>query len=223
MLRSSDYLTYWKNMPAGFYGVDGHFFQPGSKLADFLKTLGPGGSDYEAAIVRMKFMASQLMTVQEHRFALTQFLSIVRNAVLGHTAEWEKQDIAMKVDAEVLKLIGTELGFNPSNPLWPNSWKTLLNEGIDHPEEFLKKFRAAAQRVSDAIDQALIAFRRVVGEQWSRNETPLIQIPKIVATISEADRVAISWVEWTGATTPVVLAWNQFPEFDKSGLVLQYG
>jgi hypothetical protein len=77
--------------------------------------------------------------------------------------------------------------------------------------------------VSDAIDQALIAFRRVVGEQWSRNETPIIQVPKIVATISEADRVAIAWVEWTGSTSPVVLAWNQFPEFDRSGLVLQYG
>lgn len=77
--------------------------------------------------------------------------------------------------------------------------------------------------VSASIDAALVRFRELIGEEWSRNEAPLIQIPKIEATISEADPAAIAWLEWTGGTSPVIVAWNEFPEFDRSGLVLQYG
>lgn len=77
--------------------------------------------------------------------------------------------------------------------------------------------------VDAAIDAALIRFRELIGEQWSRNEAPLIQVPKIIAVLSEADTGAIMWVEWTGSVLPVVLLWDQFPEFDKSGLVLQFG
>jgi hypothetical protein len=77
--------------------------------------------------------------------------------------------------------------------------------------------------VDAAIDAALIRFRELIGEQWSRNEAPIIQVPKIIAVLSEADTGAIMWVEWTGSVLPVVLTWDQFPEFDKSGLVLQFG
>ena len=77
--------------------------------------------------------------------------------------------------------------------------------------------------VSASIDQALIAFRRLIGEQWSQIETPVIQAAKILAVVSEADKAAIAWFEWTGSPLPVVLAWNEFPEFERSALVLQYG
>jgi hypothetical protein len=77
--------------------------------------------------------------------------------------------------------------------------------------------------VDAAIDAALIRFRELIGEQWSRNEAPIIQVPKIIAVLSEADTGAIMWVEWTGSVLPVVLTWDQIPEFDKSGLALQFG
>ena len=73
--------------------------------------------------------------------------------------------------------------------------------------------------VDAAIDAALARFRELIGEQWSRNETPIIQVPKIVAVLSEADTGAILWVHIDGVTVLRVCRMQGLEVRDESGRV----
>ena len=77
--------------------------------------------------------------------------------------------------------------------------------------------------VKDSVAAALVAFLDVIGDEWSRNESPSIFSAKMVSVIDGADPNAILWVEWTGFVAPIVLAWNEFPSFNTAGLAYQYG
>ena len=77
--------------------------------------------------------------------------------------------------------------------------------------------------VKDSVAAALVAFLDVLGDEWSRNESPSIFSAKMASVIDGADPASILWVEWTGFVAPIVLAWNEFPSFNTAGLVYQYG
>ena len=73
-----------------------------------------------------------------------------------------------------------------------------------------------------AVDLALANFKNTIGDEWSRNEAPIIYPSKLVGVLDSADPVAISRVELTAPIAPVVLTWQEFPEFDTSGIVYSY-
>lgn len=77
--------------------------------------------------------------------------------------------------------------------------------------------------VSLAVSQALAKFLQTIGDEWSRNEAPIIYPSKIVAVLDSADPVAISRVELTGPISPVVLTWQEFPVFDITGINYTFG
>lgn len=77
--------------------------------------------------------------------------------------------------------------------------------------------------VQESVAEAFTKFLDTIGDDWSRNGSPTVYSNKVVAVIDGADPAAILWVEWTGFVVPIVLAWNEFPEFNTSGIVYQYG
>jgi len=77
--------------------------------------------------------------------------------------------------------------------------------------------------VSLAVSQALAKFLQTIGDEWSRNEAPIIYPSKIVAVLDSADPVAISRVELTGPISAVVLTWQEFPVFDITGINYTFG
>jgi len=76
--------------------------------------------------------------------------------------------------------------------------------------------------VSLSVALALANFKNTIGDEWSRNEAPIIYPSKLIGVLDSADPVAISRVELTAPIAPVVLTWQEFPEFDTSGLVYSY-
>lgn len=77
--------------------------------------------------------------------------------------------------------------------------------------------------ISTSIAVALAKFLEIIGEEWSTNETPIIYPEKLAAVIDGADAVAISRVDLTFPPGPTTLAWNEFPAWDTTNLVIQYG
>lgn len=77
--------------------------------------------------------------------------------------------------------------------------------------------------VQEAVSIALANFIDVLGDEWSRNASPTIYANKMISVVDGADPSAIIWFEWTGFVAPIVLAWNEFPEFNTAGVVYQYG
>lgn len=76
--------------------------------------------------------------------------------------------------------------------------------------------------VRDSVAQSLADYQQIVGEDWSKNLSPVLRPQKIGARIEDADKVAIDYVDLVTPSSPTVLAWNQFPGFDISGLVFAY-
>lgn len=77
--------------------------------------------------------------------------------------------------------------------------------------------------VEESVTKALTSFLDTLGDEWSRNASPTIYNSKIVGVIDAADPSAIIWVEWTGFIAPIVLAWNEFPNWNTAGIAYQYG
>lgn len=77
--------------------------------------------------------------------------------------------------------------------------------------------------VQESVSVALANFLDVLGDEWSRNSSPTIFSNKLIGVVDGADPSAIIWFEWTGFVGSIVLSWNQFPAWNTSGMVYQYG
>lgn len=77
--------------------------------------------------------------------------------------------------------------------------------------------------VQESVSIALANFLDVLGDEWSRNSSPTIFSNKLIGVVDGADTSAIIWFEWTGFVGSIVLSWNQFPAWNTSGMVYQYG
>lgn len=76
--------------------------------------------------------------------------------------------------------------------------------------------------VALSIAVALAKFTQTIGDEWSRNEAPIIYPSKLIGILDSADPVAISRVELTAPIAPVVLSWQEFPEFNIQFLTYSY-
>lgn len=74
------------------------------------------------------------------------------------------------------------------------------------------------EEIAAKVATSLAEYQQILGEDWSRNQAPIIYPQKVGARVEDADKVAIARVDLTFPPAPVVLAWNEFPVFDTTTL-----